>query len=200
MKASDIALLVIAIVLVPIGGVLACVDSALARVSVARIDELVREGRRGAENAERLGHRSRSLHQLAAAPADDMRDHIDRPRHARRAVGVRSRLARRAAHDRGHGGRQLCVRGRRPADAGSPAPLPGRAVARRSRPRPRPGLRPARVLADPLRQCGDSGPGFPRRTVLVLVGGRAARARRRCRTGRSRRARRARDDPIRLRA
>ena len=29
MKASDIALLVIAIVLVPIGGVLACVDSAL---------------------------------------------------------------------------------------------------------------------------------------------------------------------------
>ena len=31
MKASDIALLVIAIVLVPIGGVLACVDSALAR-------------------------------------------------------------------------------------------------------------------------------------------------------------------------
>ena len=54
MKASDIALLVIAIVLVPIGGVLACVDSALARVSVARIDELVREGRRGAKTLSGL--------------------------------------------------------------------------------------------------------------------------------------------------
>jgi len=53
-KASDIALLVIAIVLVPIGGVLACVDSALARVSVARIDELVREGRRGAKTLSGL--------------------------------------------------------------------------------------------------------------------------------------------------
>ena len=49
MKAADIALLVIAIALVPIGGVLACVDSALARVSVARVDELVREDRRGAK-------------------------------------------------------------------------------------------------------------------------------------------------------
>jgi CBS domain containing-hemolysin-like protein len=47
-KAADIALLVIAILLVPIGGVLACVDSALGRVSVARVEELLREGRRGA--------------------------------------------------------------------------------------------------------------------------------------------------------
>lgn len=54
MKAADIALLVIAILLVPIGGVLACVDSALARVSVARIDELVREGRRGAKTLSGL--------------------------------------------------------------------------------------------------------------------------------------------------
>ena len=54
MKATDIALLVIAILLVPIGGVLACVDSALARVSVARIDELVREGRRGAKTLSGL--------------------------------------------------------------------------------------------------------------------------------------------------
>jgi CBS domain containing-hemolysin-like protein len=48
MSTSNIALLVIAICLVPLGGVLACVDSALARVSVARVEEMVREGRRGA--------------------------------------------------------------------------------------------------------------------------------------------------------
>ncbi len=48
MNGSDIALLVIAICLMPIGGVIACVDSALARVSVARVEELVRERRRGA--------------------------------------------------------------------------------------------------------------------------------------------------------
>ena len=48
MSGSDVALLVIAICLVPLGGVLACVDSALARVSVARVEEMVREGRRGA--------------------------------------------------------------------------------------------------------------------------------------------------------
>jgi len=53
-KPADVALLVIAILLVPIGGVLACVDSALARVSVARIDELVREGRRGAKTLSDL--------------------------------------------------------------------------------------------------------------------------------------------------
>ena len=48
MSSSNVALLVIAICLVPLGGVLACVDSALARVSVARVEEMVREGRRGA--------------------------------------------------------------------------------------------------------------------------------------------------------
>jgi CBS domain containing-hemolysin-like protein len=45
---ADIAVLVLAIALVPLGGTLACVDSALARASVARVDELVREGTRGA--------------------------------------------------------------------------------------------------------------------------------------------------------
>ena len=49
MKASDIALLVDRDLLVPLGGLFACVDSALARVSVARVEELVREDRRGAK-------------------------------------------------------------------------------------------------------------------------------------------------------
>jgi CBS domain containing-hemolysin-like protein len=40
--------LVVAICLVPLGGLLACVDSALGRVSVARVDEYVREQRSGA--------------------------------------------------------------------------------------------------------------------------------------------------------
>jgi CBS domain containing-hemolysin-like protein len=50
MNAADVALLVLAVALVPLGGTLACVDAALARASVARVDELVREGRRGAKS------------------------------------------------------------------------------------------------------------------------------------------------------
>jgi CBS domain containing-hemolysin-like protein len=49
MSASTIAELIIAICLVPIGGALACVDSALSHVSVARVEEMVREGRRGSQ-------------------------------------------------------------------------------------------------------------------------------------------------------
>ncbi len=45
----DIVATIFAIILVFLGGALACVDSALARVSVARVDEMVREGRRGAK-------------------------------------------------------------------------------------------------------------------------------------------------------
>jgi CBS domain containing-hemolysin-like protein len=45
---TNIILLIIAIVLVPIGGLLAAVDSALAMLSRARVEELVREQRRGA--------------------------------------------------------------------------------------------------------------------------------------------------------
>jgi CBS domain containing-hemolysin-like protein len=41
---------VVAICLVPLGGLLACVDAALGRVSVARVEELVREDRRGASS------------------------------------------------------------------------------------------------------------------------------------------------------
>ncbi len=48
MNTADIAALIVAICLVPLGGIFACVDSALSRVSVARVDELAREGRRGA--------------------------------------------------------------------------------------------------------------------------------------------------------
>ncbi|HEY2167217.1 MAG TPA: hemolysin family protein [Jatrophihabitantaceae bacterium] len=49
MNPADIAALVVAICLVPIGGLLACVDSALGRVSAARVVEFHREGRRGAK-------------------------------------------------------------------------------------------------------------------------------------------------------
>jgi len=41
--------LIVAICLVPIGGLIACVDSALGRVSKARADEFLREERRGAK-------------------------------------------------------------------------------------------------------------------------------------------------------
>jgi CBS domain containing-hemolysin-like protein len=48
MNSSDIVALIVAICLVPIGGLIACVDSALARVSKARAEEFVREDRPGA--------------------------------------------------------------------------------------------------------------------------------------------------------
>ncbi|SOD74706.1 CBS domain containing-hemolysin-like protein [Jatrophihabitans sp. GAS493] len=49
MSQSDVIVLIGAILLVPLAGGLACVDSALARVSVARVDEFARERRRGAK-------------------------------------------------------------------------------------------------------------------------------------------------------
>jgi CBS domain containing-hemolysin-like protein len=49
MSDSDVIALVVAICLVPLGGLIAGVDSALARVSKARADEFVREERRGAK-------------------------------------------------------------------------------------------------------------------------------------------------------
>jgi CBS domain containing-hemolysin-like protein len=48
MNTPDVLILLAAVALVPIGGIFAAIDSALARVSVARVDELKREGRRGA--------------------------------------------------------------------------------------------------------------------------------------------------------
>ncbi|MCW2529724.1 MAG: conserved rane protein of unknown function [Pseudonocardiales bacterium] len=48
MSTADVVILILAIALVPISGTLAAVDSALARVSVARIEEMKREGVRGA--------------------------------------------------------------------------------------------------------------------------------------------------------
>jgi CBS domain containing-hemolysin-like protein len=57
---ADIAVLVLAICLVPLGGVFAGIDSALAWVSVARVEEMVREGRRGARTLlTLLGDRAR---------------------------------------------------------------------------------------------------------------------------------------------
>jgi CBS domain containing-hemolysin-like protein len=49
MTSADIIALIVAICLVPVGGLFACVDSALARVSPAQVEELQREGRRGAK-------------------------------------------------------------------------------------------------------------------------------------------------------
>jgi CBS domain containing-hemolysin-like protein len=49
MTGPDVIATVVAICLVPLGGALACVDAALARISVARVDEMVREGRGGAK-------------------------------------------------------------------------------------------------------------------------------------------------------
>jgi CBS domain containing-hemolysin-like protein len=45
---SDVVLLVVAAVLVPLAGVLAGIDAALGRVSAARVEEMEREGLRGA--------------------------------------------------------------------------------------------------------------------------------------------------------
>jgi CBS domain containing-hemolysin-like protein len=48
MSRPDLVLLVLAAVLVPLAGVLACIDAALVRVSAARVEEMEREGVRGA--------------------------------------------------------------------------------------------------------------------------------------------------------
>jgi CBS domain containing-hemolysin-like protein len=47
---GEITALIVAICLIPVAGLLACVDSALARVSKARAEEFLREGRRGASS------------------------------------------------------------------------------------------------------------------------------------------------------
>ncbi|MDQ6851330.1 MAG: hemolysin family protein [Actinomycetota bacterium] len=47
---TDVVALIVAICLIPLGGLLACVDSALARVSVARVEEFLREQRKGARS------------------------------------------------------------------------------------------------------------------------------------------------------
>ncbi|HJQ44318.1 MAG TPA: hemolysin family protein [Jatrophihabitantaceae bacterium] len=54
MSTGDVIALIVAICLVPLGGLLAAVDSALARVSVARVDEFVRDDRGGAKALRRV--------------------------------------------------------------------------------------------------------------------------------------------------
>jgi CBS domain containing-hemolysin-like protein len=54
MSTADGIALVVAVLLVPLGGILAAVDSALARVSVARVEEFVRDGRPGAKALQRV--------------------------------------------------------------------------------------------------------------------------------------------------
>lgn len=48
MDALDVVLLIVAVVLVPIAGLFAAADSAITMVSAARVEEMQREGRRGA--------------------------------------------------------------------------------------------------------------------------------------------------------
>jgi CBS domain containing-hemolysin-like protein len=52
MSGTEVTELVIAVALVPLGGALACFDSALTHVSPARVEEMVREGRRGARRLQ----------------------------------------------------------------------------------------------------------------------------------------------------
>ena len=54
MTGPDVVLLIAAILLVPIAGALAALDAALSRISPARVEELVREGRRGARSLARI--------------------------------------------------------------------------------------------------------------------------------------------------
>ena len=54
MSGTEITELAIAVCLVPIGGALACFDSALTHVSPARVEEMVREGRPGAKRLQRI--------------------------------------------------------------------------------------------------------------------------------------------------
>jgi CBS domain containing-hemolysin-like protein len=54
MSRPDVVLLVLAALLVPLAGVLACMDAALTRVSPARVEELEREGVRGAARLARV--------------------------------------------------------------------------------------------------------------------------------------------------
>ncbi|MDT4892997.1 MAG: magnesium and cobalt exporter, family [Pseudonocardiales bacterium] len=54
MTTGDIIALVVAVCLIPLGGLFACVDSALGRVSVARVEEFLREGLRGAPALRRV--------------------------------------------------------------------------------------------------------------------------------------------------
>ena len=49
MDSMDVLLLVIAAALVPIAGLLAAADAAITMVSPARLEEMAREGRRGAD-------------------------------------------------------------------------------------------------------------------------------------------------------
>ncbi|MGX7680643.1 hemolysin family protein [Jatrophihabitans sp. DSM 45814] len=54
MTAPNLALLIVAICLVPLAGGLAAIDAAVSRVSAARIDELVRENRRGSASLAKI--------------------------------------------------------------------------------------------------------------------------------------------------
>ncbi len=50
MSTADVLVLLVAIILVPVAGALACLDSALARVSVARVEEYLRARHRGSRS------------------------------------------------------------------------------------------------------------------------------------------------------
>ena len=82
MDSLDIVLLILAAVLMPVAGLLAAADAAITMVSPARVEEIEREGRRGAALAARDHPGPAQVHQPAAAAAG-----------RRRTVGHRARVA-----------------------------------------------------------------------------------------------------------
>ena len=185
---------------VPIGGLIACVDSALARVSRrASRRSCARSGRAPRRCSAIIADRA-ALHQPAAAAAGDLRADRDGAGRDRRARPVRRRLAGARcspslvmivvcyAVDR----RRARARSAASTSTGSRSP------ARRRVRVARPAVQSARVAADPARQRDHARPRVARRAVRVR--GRAARTRRHGRAARRRRARRAADDPVGVRA
>ena len=153
MTGPDVVLLVAAILLVPTAGALAAVDAALARVSVARVEELVREGRAGRRSlAKVLADRARHTNLLLL-----LRVAAELTATVFVTVVATSHLGPRLV-------RWCCCTivvmvvvtyvliGVGPRTTRPPARLPGGPARRRSGAAAGPGLRPAGLAADPARQ------------------------------------------------
>ena len=198
MNGTDVVLLVVAALLVPLAGVLAGVEAALVRVSRAG-SRSWSAAATGAPGGCWPCWRTAPAHQPAAAAAAGLRDCSRRcwSPGGHRLVG--SALVRGRAHGRGRwsssrtswsgSGRARSAGSTRTGSALSTAGL---------RARPGPGARPAGLAAHPHRQRDHAGAGLPRGAVRDR--GRAARAGRPGRAARGGRARRARDDPLGVRA
>ena len=198
MSGTDVALVVVAALLVPLAGVLAGMEAALVRVSRVRVEEMERGGDRRA---------ARLLVVLA-----------DLPRHTNLLLLLRlvcetlaTVLVAQAVID-WLGPHWSAVAftvavmvvvsyvlvGVGPRTLGRQHPYTVATGDRGPRARAGPGARPAGVAADPHRQRDHAGPRLPRGPVRDR--GRAARAGRPGRAARRGRARRAGHDPLGVRA